>query len=274
MIDSARTCVPGVFAASGEKIDYACCTRCGFVFTRRFDAWSEAEMAARIYNADYVRADPDFLYDRPRFFATALQSMLGPVLPRLAALDFGGGAGLLARMMREAGCAQYDSYDPFLGDPTPPAGPYTLVTAFEVFEHSRDPIGTLRAAISHLTPDGALVFSTLVRPSRAGPDWWYIAPRNGHVSIHTEHSLRILARRCGAHLLSLSAGLHLLYRRLGAVTRQILRTSGRQLLYHASLRGPAALARHSAGLVRAGLFFTACDPRHVVRAMFARAPVY
>lgn len=272
LVDSARSCEPGVFSPSGEPVRYARCIQCGFVFTSWIDHWTEAEIAARIYDAEYVRADPDFLFKRPRFFATMLQAILEPATST-AALDYGGGGGLLARTMRDAGWIRYDSYDPYLDtDAAALQGPYALVTAFEVFEHARDPVGTLTDAFSHLTPDGALLFSTLLLPPDAGPDWWYIAPRNGHVSIHTERSLRALARGYGARFVSLNPGLHLLYRRPGGIARLILRAHGSALLYHASLRGPAALVRHATALALAGLPLPAFNPRHAVRALLRGLP--
>ena len=196
-LDATRSCEDRrgtVFPPSGRMIAYWRCGACGFVFTADFDALSPAELGALIYNDDYTRADPDFAIKRPTFFAGILASLLAPAAAWIDVLDFGGGGGTLADMMRARGFARFASYDPYFGDSALPPRRYDLVTAFEVVEHSRDPVDTFREITALRKSDGAVLFSTLLQPKAAGPDWWYIAPRNGHVSIHTSRS----SPRCGA----------------------------------------------------------------------------
>jgi hypothetical protein len=55
------------------------------------------------------------------------------------------------------------------------------------------------------------LFSTLTidkLPPRS-LEFWYIAPRNGHVTIHTRRSLAALAARFGKRLHHFSDGMHL-----------------------------------------------------------------
>jgi len=67
--------------------------------------------------------------------------MLGPVKERVRGVDFGGGTGLLGTLMCERGFPEYETYDPYFGRSGVPRGRCNLVTAFEVMEHSRDPLG-------------------------------------------------------------------------------------------------------------------------------------
>lgn len=239
------------------------------MFTTDFDAMSDAELGATIYDADYARTDPDFAQARPRYFAELLGPLLAPLGARLSILDFGGGAGQLTAMLRAQGLA-CDNFDPYFAAEPLSATAYDLVTAFEVAEHSRDPLGTFRSALAMVRPDGALLFSTQARPPGAGIDWWYVAPRNGHVSLHSEASLRACAGRLGVAFVALNEGLHLFYRERNApVPRTLLRALGGSVLYHASLLGPARLWTAAVQVVGAGNLRAALDPRHAVRSVLA-----
>ncbi len=93
----------------------------------------------------------------------------------------------------------------------PAAGSFPLVTAFEVFEHTPGPLVTAAQALSMLQPGGRLLFSTLLMDGlpRQSTDHWYIAPRNGHISLHTAASLQKLFARLAWSVRSLNPNLHL-----------------------------------------------------------------
>jgi SAM-dependent methyltransferase len=267
-VDASRTCEDRhqpPFAPSGIDVDYVRCVACGFAFTDYLDDLSDSEIGALIYNAEYILADPEFATVRPSLFAGMLADLLGPARSGIEALDYGGGEGVLAVLARDRGFARYDSFDPYFGDQTDPGRQYELVTAFEVVEHSRDPLATFKEALSYVRPDGVLLFSTQLRPPNAGADWWYMAPRNGHVSLHSDRSLRTLARRCGARLISLSDGMHIIYREARSpIVGEILRSNARAALYSASLRGLAAFSV-TIELARCGFLSDALHPRNMIR---------
>lgn len=263
-----------VFPPSGKQIVYWRCLGCKFVFTDDLDCLSSAELAERIYNDDYIRADPGFVEERPKYFAGVLDQLLAPLKHRIEALDFGGGRGVLANLARGTGFDRYDSYDPFFGDQTRPMRHYDLVTAFEVVEHSRDPLSTFQEIQSLLKPGGAAMFSTMVQPKGVDTEWWYIAPRNGHVSIHSDRSLWTLAARVGMHCLTVCEGLHVLYPSSGSsLARFIASQRARSAVRWASLRGAAALASTSVQLARLGCVQPCLDPRHVARLLFGERGV-
>lgn len=271
-LDSARSCEDRkapVFPPSGELVTYHRCTRCGFIFCPDFDALSDAEMAELIYNDDYIRADPGFADERPRYFAKALISLFAGLPRDVRALDFGGGKGLLAQLLRASGSMDcYDSYDPYFDTGRVPNSTYDIVTAFEVMEHSRDPLGTFRAARACLKPCGVLLFSTQLQPPRVDAGWWYIAPRNGHFSIYSHASLRRLGRRLGMRTLSLNEGLHMMYAAEAApLARAIARNRSGAVLWCASRCGPTAWASAVASLARLGFVMPALNPRHLVRML-------
>ena len=258
-----------VFPPSGKQIVYWRCLGCRFVFTDDLDSLSPAELAERIYNDDYIRADPGFVEERPKYFAGVLDELLVSLKHRIEALDFGGGNGALASLARGRGFDRYDSFDPFFGDQTPPMSLYDLVTAFEVVEHSRNPLGTFQEMQSLLKPGGVVMFSTMVQPNDVDPEWWYIAPRNGHVSIHSDRSLRTLANRVGMHCLSVSQGLHVFYPSSeSSVARFIAKGCAQSALRRASLRGGVALYSTSVQLAKLGCVQPCLDPRHFARLLF------
>ncbi len=271
-LDSNRSCEDGVrpvFPPSGKTLCYLRCIGCGFIFTTDLNALSDAEMAVIIYNADYVRVDPDLLEARPRFLSGRIAENLQAVSVHPRGLDYGGGNGLFATLMRERGF-DITCYDPYFSDATIPSSQFDLVTAFEVMEHSRDPRGTLSAMLELLAEQGAILFTTTLQPRAVTPDWWYIAPRNGHVSLFTETSLIALASSCGAHHLALNDHSHLAWREArSAMARALLDAeTAPSVLFYAARRGPAALAHARRMLTMLGIASSA-SLRQFARAALA-----
>lgn len=190
-VDFNKTCEDRhtpVFSAAGVDIPYHRCGSCGLIFTIAFDEFTPAQFHQYIYNDAYVLADPDFTDRRPRHNAGLLQRHFGHVASHLRVLDYGGGNGLLAQLLRERGFAHAVSYDPFYAGSERPEGTFDLVTAFEVLEHTTTPRETIADMVSFMGEEGMVFCSTLLQPGdidqhRLG--WWYAAPRNGHVSLYT-----------------------------------------------------------------------------------------
>lgn len=128
-------------------------------------------------------------------------------------LDFGGGNGQFADRLRAVGFSTCDTYDPFSqGFAALPQQQYDIVTCFEVLEHTPNPLGTVAAISGLLKDDGVVIFTTMVQPEnfeQLGLSWWYIGPRNGHISIHSPKSLELLWRAVGFSVSSPTSTLHL-----------------------------------------------------------------
>ena len=118
-------------------------------------------------------------------------------------LDYGGGDGLLCRLLRDYG------FNAFVSDPhaAPTYAPgFTrpnferpdLITAFEVMEHMSNPAEEL-AALFELQPTAFLATTTTY--SGQDKDWWYLIPSTGHhIFFYSEAALQMIADRHGYEL--------------------------------------------------------------------------
>jgi hypothetical protein len=208
---------------SGCPVYYRRCEQCGFAFTDAFDGWSQEDFQQRIYNADYVLVDPDFVEVRPTGNARLIAKSFADSRATMRVLDYGGGAGLLAERLRAEG---FDAatYDPFSQFNTLPDERSDLITCFEVMEHVPWPRETVRTMDGLLKEEGAILFSTFVQPEafeREGVGWWYAAPRNGHISLYSTAALAILFKPLGMRVVSFNAALHMAYRRVPAFARHL-----------------------------------------------------
>lgn len=217
VVDFNRSCEEvrhSYLPLSGEAVYYHRCGQCGFCFAPDLCKWPKERFAEKVYNDGYVAVDPDYLEVRPRGNAAFLHTCF-PAFGRRRHLDYGGGNGLLSRTLRNAGW-QSQSYDPFVDELTDPAalGSFDLISAFEVFEHVPDIHAVLEEVLPMLRDDAVLMFSTALSDGAIVPgrrlDWWYAAPRNGHVALHSQASLQTLAAAYGVRLVSLSQFLHVL----------------------------------------------------------------
>ncbi len=201
---------------SGLDMYYRRCTRCGLVFCETSLAWSADDYKNAIYNADYIKVDPDYPESRPTASARAINQLFQDFKPFLSILDYGGGNGRCAERLREMGF-EASTYDPFSEHAARPLYKSTLVTAFEVLEHSPNPHTLMRDVLSVLADDGLFLFTTRLQPPRfsdVGIGWWYIAPRNGHVSVYSSTALKVLCNGYGLEVRSITSDLHVAFRTL------------------------------------------------------------
>jgi hypothetical protein len=194
----------------GVPVYYHRCPDCGAVFTVAFDHWTQQDFARHIYNGGYSTVDPDHIEARPLTNSRTVANFVTRA-PGIRILDYGGGNGRLAQDLVARGLNAC-SWDVMAADQHKPlAGSFDLVTCFEVMEHTTTPVETFAEILSFLTPEGVVLFSTLTidtLPPRS-LQFWYIAPRNGHVTIHTRRSLATLASGFGKRLHHFGDGMHL-----------------------------------------------------------------
>lgn len=160
---------------------YLRCTRCGFVFVER-PTWLE-----QAYELPIAAADTGIVVRNLRF-ADLVGALIDLALPDARQfLDFGGGAGLFVRLMRDRGYNFYrqDKYCDNIfatGFDAAAEQKFDLATCIEVIEHIVEPM-SLFQQLAALAPT-VLVATELLPPVRNRPgEWWYYAPEGGqHIS--------------------------------------------------------------------------------------------
>lgn len=230
LMDFNRSCEEArgkVLPLSGAAVYYRRCDTCGLVFTDAFDDWSNADFEARIYNDGYVDIDPDYVEARPNNNAAIVGQLFGGSADRLDVLDYGGGNGVLAQRLRERGFRSATTYDAFYpGFRERPNRKFNLVTCFETVEHMSDPVAGAADIVDLMADDGLLLISTMTQPAdfeRLRSAWWYIAPRNGHITLHSRPSLTHLFGRFGLQVASASDSEHMAFRTVPDFARHLLR---------------------------------------------------
>lgn len=201
-----------IFPFIGVPIYYHQCTNCQFIFTVDLDSWIIDDYLDNIYNNEYIKADPSYTNERPEFCYRWFSPMLNNDRS-ISILDYGAGNNRFREILHKQGY-QAESWDPmwkkeitFDADKK-----FDVITAFEVFEHTPTPWETMKQVIDFLNPEhGSIVFSTLINDiiGQEGSNYWYLAPRNGHVCMHSSKSLAYMFDKLGMELQSFSPSQHI-----------------------------------------------------------------
>jgi SAM-dependent methyltransferase len=232
VVDFNKSCeeARGTFLErAGIPVYYALCGNCGFCFAPEIMTWQLSAFEEKIYNDEYVRVDPDYVEARPRANAAYLISMFGERGQTFRHLDYGGGDGLLVKLLKDSNW-QSASYDPFVNKDISirEIGKFDLITAFEVFEHVPNVQELMSNLCSLLAPGGIILFSTLLSDGNIHSgqkiNWWYASPRNGHISLFSKKSLTTLAEKSGFNFASFSIGFHVFFTQVPSWAGHVIRT--------------------------------------------------
>jgi SAM-dependent methyltransferase len=222
VVDMHRPCqIEGGFTPpplSGVPIYYRRCGYCGFLFTDAFDDWSHDDFKMHVYNDLYFAFDPHCASSRPCGNAATVAKLWAQHKADMRVLDFGGRNNVFCAALRANGFREAVPYDPIVREhANRPDGKFDLVTCFETLEHLPDPLESIRRIIECVAEPGAILYSTLTQPAdfdRYGVSWWYVGPRNGHISIFTRESLSVAWGRYGYNNASFDDNLHMAFRTL------------------------------------------------------------
>jgi len=171
------------------EVRYFECTHCGSLQTE------EPHWLAKAYDQSNL-AYSDVGAAQRVITNCSFVSLFANLMGAHTALDFGGGDGLLCRLLRDRGFDAYTidmfslpSYAmAFVGSLEKN---YDIVTAFEVLEHFPNP----RESLDKLFQSRPRFLLASTEPYvRNGSDWWYLAPSSGqHVFFYSEAALRWIA---------------------------------------------------------------------------------
>lgn len=237
IVDFNKSCARDTYVLGFSSIPvvYRKCNRCSLIFTDFGDTFTAEEWATYVYNQDYIVVDPEYLNARPVHNAREISALLPGTKRVVLGLDYGGGNGKTSALLRAEGW-QFDSYDPYGAMELSPErlGRYNFCSAIEVFEHLTDPVATLGKVLSMTGTDKLLILIGTSTHDEHVSDrsrlaWWYAAPRNGHISLYSLHSLHLLAERFGLTYCSGAGGVtHLLARGFTQDTLRSILQRGRQ----------------------------------------------
>ena len=226
-LDFNKTCMDRLgkrtFDLSPIEVKYNKCSNCGFIFTNHMDNWTAEEFKDKVYNSEYGLADgviPGFeagIEDPLQTISYGNGANIANFFldskDQIKVLDFGAGGnpGNTGLALIDKGF-DVTSYEPYMADQAVEIKyhQYDLIIAIEVIEHCHNlnEVGDLLSKL--LSRDGILWIQTLIHPHPAENDIlssWYIAPRNGHISIFTLPALTALFRRYEINVVQTAFGL-------------------------------------------------------------------
>lgn len=192
-------------------VKFYSCDECGFMQTE------EPYWLKEAYESPISESDTGLLMRNIHFsivFSVALRFLNLNLKGRF--LDFGGGHGVFARLMRDNGFDFFwfdkhaenifaKGFEGGIGQER-----YEAITSLETFEHLIDPKKEIQELF--IITDHVL-FSTELLPEKVpSPEtWWYYCLEHGqHISFFSKKSLEFLARKNGFYFLSAGNGMHLL----------------------------------------------------------------
>lgn len=183
-----------------SEIEYYLCDDCKFIYSPTWDNKDTHFWEKEIYNEDYIKyVDPDFSGKRSRDIAPVLKLIIQVLEKKFKTnvnvLDYGSGQSLLSKELKKlATSINFESYDPYGANNSHSNINYDLIIAIEVFEHAVNVHELMQDILNRAHNDTIIIFTTkLISSLRLNLEWDYIAPRNGHISIFSNQSLKKLS---------------------------------------------------------------------------------
>jgi hypothetical protein len=195
--------IQGTFVA-----EYFQCSSCQFVYANNPE-WIQGSFTKQLNQLDLGSVDRSLiLADFMEVFCRSNN------LRGAKSLDWGGGYGLLTRIMRDRGF-NFFNYDPFVEDlfsgPSvgSPDEKYDCICISEVLLHLPDPRSTLKQLMGQCD---YLLVTAVVPPSDISSSWWYLMPDTGqHISLFPVKTLKSIADQIGVHLTTDGRFFHLFH---------------------------------------------------------------
>lgn len=174
----------GALDVPGKPVNYYECSHCFFLFAKH-------------------------LVDYTQYWDVIEESNSGRVLETLrlyllsegigkSVLDYGCGKGFSIQAFRKLGidadgCDVEKNGLVYFIDEAPKKD---IVVACEVVEHFNDPVASFKHMAS-LANESIAFQTAYYDPETCHRNWWYLGPKNGHISLYSVKSLNILAEIVG-----------------------------------------------------------------------------
>lgn len=196
-----------------HQVNYFQCPNCNFLFTEE-PYWLDEAYKESISTIDIG-------YCTRNIYMANITSSLLRILKvnhkKDTFLDYGGGYGLFARLMRDRGYNFYNHdkhtkniFSTNFDKQSTDFGDHQLITSFEVFEHLINPKEILTQL---LNKSNYILISTELQPSTDKDKllkWRYLLPSTGqHISLYHKKTIGILGEVLGVYYYSNSKNLHL-----------------------------------------------------------------
>lgn len=199
------------FILNKYTIKYFLCPDCSFIQTER-PFWLDEAYKNEITKLDIGLIERNITYSNKLNFLLRENFNINGKF-----LDFGGGYGMLVRMMRDKGfdffrqddytknlfAENFDINDLIIKEK------FEALTAIEVFEHLVNPMLEIKKMLEY---SDTIFFTTeLVSLNNENiEDWWYFAPETGqHISFYNINSLRFIAKYYNLNFYSDNLRFHL-----------------------------------------------------------------
>ena len=200
-----------------HAVRYLECRRCGSLQTQA-PHWLDEAYASNLSSLDTGSAQRNLTNLAACF-------LVSRIFRANNAIDFGGGNGLLCRLLRDYGinCFVQDKH----ATPVFAQG-YThadfavpdMAIAFEVMEHFADPRGEFAQIFSLGTK--VLLASTSLYQGQA-KDWWYLSPESGqHIFFYSKEAVRLIAQQHDCHVIVSGTFVLFVRRSAGSALRMAL----------------------------------------------------
>ena len=179
-----------------QDVSYFKCAKCGFVQTEK-PYWLSEAYSSAISSVDVGLANRNIQ------FSDVVENLIYKHFNKHGKfLDFAGGYGLLARIMRDRGFDYYreDKYCENIfakhfdiTDLPEEDRKFELITAFELMEHIENPFEELDYIFSMTS---SFLFSTELLPDHNVENWWYLGTEHGqHISFYTKDAIKLIAKK-------------------------------------------------------------------------------